>query len=112
MDQQKPKTQTKMMTMRKFEETCRMICQSGYRSSGTVRWMKVFQNIETLLILLMKYLQSREEKWFPKDRNCDICLRIQIERASYRRRTGTVVPRAENSGDSITADHKSSLQRM
>ena len=43
---------------------------------------------------------------FPKDRNCDICLRIKITRASCRRRTGTVVPRAENFGDFITADHK------
>ena len=43
---------------------------------------------------------------FPKDRNCDICLRTKITRASWRRRTGTVVPRAENFGDLITADHK------
>ena len=33
---------------------------------------------------------------FPKDRNCDICLRTKITRASCRRRAGTVVPRAEN----------------
>ena len=43
---------------------------------------------------------------FPTDRNCDICLRTKITRASCRRRAGTVVPRAENFGDSITADHK------
>ena len=43
---------------------------------------------------------------FPKDRNCDICWRTKITRASCRRRTGTVVPRAENVGDLITADHK------
>ena len=43
---------------------------------------------------------------FPKDRNCDICLRTQITSASCRRRTGTVVPRAEHFGDLITADHK------
>ena len=43
---------------------------------------------------------------FPKDRNCDICLRTKITRASCRRRTGTVVPRAEIFGDLITADHK------
>ena len=43
---------------------------------------------------------------FPTERNCDICLRTQITRASCRRRTGTVVPRAETSGDLITADHK------
>ena len=43
---------------------------------------------------------------FPKDRHCDICLRTKITRASCRRRTGTVVPRAENFGDLITTDHK------
>ena len=43
---------------------------------------------------------------FPKDRNCDICLRAKITRASCRRRTGTAVPRAENFVDLITADHK------
>ena len=43
---------------------------------------------------------------FPKDRNCDICLRTKIARASCRKRTGTVVPRAEDFGDVKTADHK------
>ena len=33
---------------------------------------------------------------FPKLRNCDICFRTKITRASCRRRTGTVVPKAEN----------------
>ena len=41
-----------------------------------------------------------------KDRNCDICLRTKITRASCRRLAGTVVPKAENFGDLITADHK------
>ena len=36
---------------------------------------------------------------FPKDPNCEICMRTKITRASCRRRTGTVVPRAENCGD-------------
>ena len=39
---------------------------------------------------------------FPKDRNCEIC----ITWAPCRRRVGRVVPRAENFGDLITADHK------
>ena len=43
---------------------------------------------------------------FPKDQNCDICLRTKITRAACRRRTGTVVSRAENFGDLLTADHK------
>ena len=43
---------------------------------------------------------------FPKDPDCDFCLKTKIPRASCRRRTGTVVPRAEHLGDLITADHK------
>ena len=43
---------------------------------------------------------------FLKDPSCDICLKMKITRASCRRRAGTGVPRAENSGDLITADHK------
>ena len=39
---------------------------------------------------------------FPKDRTCDICLRTKITRAPCRKRTGTVVPRAENVGDLVT----------
>ena len=42
---------------------------------------------------------------FPKDLNCDTCLKTKITRASCRRRTGTVVPRAEHFGDLITAHH-------
>ena len=42
----------------------------------------------------------------PKDPNCDICFKTKITRASSRRRAGTVVPRAENFDDLITADHK------
>ena len=43
---------------------------------------------------------------FPKDRNCEICQRTKITRARCRRRIGRAVPRAENFGDLITADHK------
>ena len=43
---------------------------------------------------------------FPKDPNCDICLKTKITRTSWRRRADTVVPRAEHFGDLITADHK------
>ena len=43
---------------------------------------------------------------FPKDRNCEICTRTKITREPYRRRNGEAVPRAENFGDLITADHK------
>ena len=43
---------------------------------------------------------------FPKDPNCDFCLKTKTTRASCRRRAGTVVPRAEHFGDLISADHK------
>ena len=43
---------------------------------------------------------------FPKDRNCEICKRTKITRAPCRKSTGRGVPRAENFGDLITADHK------
>ena len=43
---------------------------------------------------------------FPKDRNCEICKRTKITRAPCRRRNGAAVPRAENFGDLLTADHK------
>ena len=43
---------------------------------------------------------------FLKDRNCDVCLRTKITKASCTRRTGEASPRAEKFGDMITADHK------
>ena len=43
---------------------------------------------------------------FPKDRNCEICKRTKMTRAPCRRRNGEAVPRADNFGDLITADHK------
>ena len=46
------------------------------------------------------------EKHFPKDRNCDVCLRTKIPKGSCRRRIGEALPRPEKFGDLITADHK------
>ena len=43
---------------------------------------------------------------FPKDRNCEICHRTNFTRAPCRRRNSGAVPRAENFGDLIAADHK------
>ena len=42
---------------------------------------------------------------FPKNLHCDICLKTKTTGASFRRHGGTVVPRAEDFGDLITADH-------
>ena len=43
---------------------------------------------------------------FPKDPNCDICLKTKITKASCSRRAGTVVPKADILVILITADHK------
>ena len=43
---------------------------------------------------------------FLPDRKCEICKRTKITRAPLRRRNGGTVPRAENFGDLIRADHK------
>ena len=43
---------------------------------------------------------------FPKDPNCEICLKTKITRSSCRRRANAVMSRAGNFGDFITADHK------
>ena len=43
---------------------------------------------------------------FPQDRMCEICQRTEITRVPCKRRIGGVVPRAENIGDFLTADHK------
>ena len=78
-----------------------------------------FLNAETHTpILLMKYFLEPTSKrredlgkhsvhtHFPTDRNCEICQRTKITRAPCRRLIGGAVPRAENFGDLITADHK------
>ena len=54
MDQQKPKPKIKMKTTRKYKETRRVICQNCWKSSRTIWLMKVFQNIETLSVLLIE----------------------------------------------------------
>ena len=43
---------------------------------------------------------------FPKDPNCDICLKTKITRSSCKRRAGTVAPRADIFGDLRTADYR------
>ena len=116
VDHQKPKNTNKHEDDEELRcELCKM-CRNGCRISRRIWWIRMFSHINTLPTLLMNY-QPRAKvvpssgkhsvyTHFPKDRNCDICLRTKITRASSRRRTGTVVPRAEHSGDMITADHK------
>ena len=108
-----------MKTTIKNGETCVIpIYRNGCKSSEKTKWITQFLNTETHTpVLLMNYLQSptssRSEDLgehsvdtlFPKDRNCE-CRRTKIARAQCRRRIGGAVPRAENVGDLITADHK------
>ena len=49
---------------------------------------------------------------FPKDRNCDVCLRTKITRVSCRRRSEGSISRAEKFGDLITADQKPSTREV
>ena len=79
--------------------------------------MTEFLNAEThTQVLLMDYLQSLREVriWVNtvfilislKTEICEICQRTKIARAPCRRRNGGAVPRADNVGDLIAADHK------
>ena len=76
--------------------------------------MKVF---EMLPVLLMNYFWSREQKWYRVNTTSFLIsrktryLRYLFEDENnegflQKTRTSTVVPRAENFGDLITADHK------
>ena len=53
-----------------------------------------------------KVVSGKSTVFILTSRNCDICMRTNITRASCRKRTGTASLRAENFGDLITADHK------
>ena len=52
---QKSKTQTKMTTTKNYRVMSCKVCQTGCRSSSVDWLMKVFQNIETLPVLLMNF---------------------------------------------------------
>ena len=79
--------------------------------------------LKTLPVLLMNYQWSREQKWhwvrfsivstrtFRRTQIATSAWR-QITRASCRRRAGTVVPRAENFGDLINADHEFPVKKV
>ena len=108
-----PKTKKKkMVNQKKYKEINRMSCLIRYRNSGRIWLMKVLQQSlgETPEQGSQDTSKSSHElpmepraKWnrvrvstvyfthFPKDPNCDICLKTKITRASCRRqRTGTV----------------------
>ena len=61
----------------------------------------------TKVVVKIIFRKRSIETHFPKDRNCDVCLRTKITRNPSRRGTGEAsIPRAEKFGDLITADHK------
>ena len=114
MNPQKPKTKIKM---RKYEEIFRMNCLFGCRNSERFWLVKVLQQSlgETHQQGSQDTCKSSHElpmeprakvepgsgkhsvyTHFPKDPNCDICLKTKVTRAYCRRRAGTVVPRAEH----------------
>ena len=126
MNPQKPQTRIKIGNEEKYKEIYRMNCLLGYRNSERIWLMKVLQQslgenpekgsrdtskssheppMEPRAYVELGSGKHSVYTHFPKDPNCDICLKTKITRASGRRRTGTVVPRAEHFGDLITADH-------
>ena len=119
-NQQKSKTHVKMLETKKYRSICCMTCRTGYRGSEKYWLMKVVlleprrnpepgdrdtsSSSHELPMESRPTMESGSGKHsfgthFPKDTNCDICLKKKITRASCRRRAGTVVPRAENFGD-------------
>ena len=127
INQQKTNTKIKMKDAKKYKAiyyvTCRTGCMSSERiwSMNVVLWSHVETlslDIETLAVLLVNNQWSREQKWnrvrvsmvstriFRKTQIAMSAWRRKITRSSCRRRAGTVVSRAENFGDLITAYHR------
>ena len=126
---QKPKTKIKMEDAKKYKAIQCMTCRAGYRISENLvdersptelRGNPAPKDQDTSSSSHELPMESRANvepgsgkhsvyTHFPKDPNCDICLKTKITKASCRRRAGTVVPRAENFGDLITAGHNNSL---
>ena len=85
INQQKPKIIIKMKDAKKYTAIYCMNCRIGCRNS---------ENIWSMNVVLGATVK------------CDIFSKTNITRASCRRRAGTVMPRADNFGDLMTADQK------
>ena len=113
MNPQEPKNKIKMRHRKKYKEIYRMNCLIVHRNSGRIWLMKVLQQslgetqsneVKTLPSHLLIFQCKPRAKveggsgmhsvytHFPKDPNCDSCLKTKRTRASCRRRAGTVVP--------------------
>ena len=88
---------------------------NGWRSSQTIlrkqrcMCLRIFLRTQIRNVLRKVISKSRNHSiftHFPKDRNCEVCLRTKITWAPCRRRIGEAAHRAEKFGDMITADHK------
>ena len=112
INQQKPKTQIKMKDSKKYRAIYCMTCRTGYMSSEKIWLMKVvlWSHGDTSKSSHGLPMEPRAKvepgsgkhslhTHFPKDPNCDICLKTKITRSTCRRCAGTVVPTAENFGD-------------
>ena len=90
------------------------IVLNGWRSSEKIhRTRKCLQphisqysDSERLTKAVSKSMKHTIYTHFPKDRNCEVCLRTKMPRAPCRRRTGEALPRAGKFGDFVTADHQ------
>ena len=99
--------------MGQWETACET-SQRGFRSSQISKVQKCLQS-DTFL---MTEIRNVPQKWhprsavfsihFPKDRNCEVWLRIKRTRAPCRKRAreGNQVLWADKFGDMITADHQ------
>ena len=93
--------------LRKNEQHCRTGGPVVYDHSSNTRQLGcLFQDIEPTSTRSVDLGKHSVKTHFPEDRNCEISQRTKITRAPCRRRIGGAVPRAENFGDLITADHK------
>ena len=111
---QKPKTKIiRGMTVEMRMTVCEIFL-SGWRSSQILWRTQKCMHPHTVSGLRfgtfhesgIKIKEAQYLFHFPKDRNCEVCLRTKMTRAPCRRRTGEALPRAENIGDLITGDHK------
>ena len=103
-----PKTQYKRKRDNDFETF-----RNGHRSSHKISKIQRCLHPRTFP---MTQIRNGLQKWhprstdflthFPKVRNCEVCLRTEMTRASCRRRIGEALPQAEKFGDLITTDHK------
>ena len=78
------------------------------RLRDLLQWLEELrQNLEDTEVTETAHIsRDPDSERSPKDRSCEVCLRIKMTRARCRRRIGEAVLRAEKVGDLMTADHR------